>query len=91
MEPRCITVITNLNTTNVGNQALSSVLMGMVRDVYSDCDVRFLGRSTGLERYSMDQLRRPDAKAITIFDQWADLEVDKYRASPKGPVSFNGK
>ena len=79
-----IVLITNLNTTNVGNQALSTELMKLAKSNYAGQQVAFLGRSTGLERYTLEEIRRTGSRALCVFEQWADDIVKTYLSSKKG-------
>ena len=83
-----ITVITNMNTTNVGNQALSTELLRLVRRVHAGHQIACLGRSTGLERYSIEGLRRAGPAAVSIFEGWVEDIIRKYRFNRRTPQAF---
>lgn len=76
---RNITLITKLNTTNVGNQALSNELIRLVKSRYTQDNLFFLSRPTGLEKYSLDKIQKENKNPIQIFDQWVEDIIHAYK------------
>jgi len=78
--PRTIALITKLETTNLGNEALSSELIRMSDDHSPQWQTLVLGRPRGLERFrSLDELPDAPDRAVAWFDDQVDALLRAYR------------
>jgi len=74
-----ITVLTNMKPTNVGNQALSTELLRLVKRSRPGEEVFAIGRSGGLKHVTSHGAAPTDAPAL--IEQWADELVRAARAA----------
>lgn len=76
-----IFLITKLNTTNIGNEALSHEIIKMFRSEVKDAIININGRPMGLEGYLPMRLSR-SSDPIQEFEKWTDAIVKKIAAEP---------
>ncbi|MEO8414726.1 MAG: polysaccharide pyruvyl transferase family protein [Ginsengibacter sp.] len=71
-------LVTKLQTTNLGNQALSMELIKLFEENIGKENLYVAGRPLGLLGYSINKLKAsPDP--VKLFESWADAVVKKYR------------
>ncbi|MEO8772107.1 MAG: polysaccharide pyruvyl transferase family protein [Ferruginibacter sp.] len=75
-------LVTKLNTTNIGNQALSMELIKLFTKEIGKDNLYVCGRPIGLYAYDMDKLIA-SAEPEKLFDKWADAVVKKFRSSDR--------
>ena len=78
--PRRTVVSTNMNTPNLGNEALSTELIRLARKLHQGDLFSFPGRPSGLDAYSVARLNRSGYGAMEVFDDWAERIVKTYRS-----------
>lgn len=71
-------LVTKLQTTNLGNQALSMELIKLFEENVGKENLYVAGRPLGLLGYSINKLKASSDPA-KLFESWADAVVKKYR------------
>lgn len=75
-------LVTKLNTTNIGNQALSNEIINVFKNEFGDENIHVGGRPVGLLNYDFPKIKVSE-DPVALFESWAEKVYKKYISSDK--------
>lgn len=83
-----IFLITKLNTSNLGNEVLSTEVIRLFKEINPNDIIRVNGRPRGLEGYFVDRIKNSTTPEVQL-DKWADKIVADIKRRPKCEFTAN--